>query len=1102
MSSPSAPSSSIRIVLTYVLLASLWIAVSDLAVAIISSVPLLGALMLAAKGLLFVGCTALLLHHLISRNINLLNESHGRALEFGRVQLLEAEDQARRLRHANRFFAVLSAVNRAITLKPGRKELIQEICRILVEVGEFRMAWFGVPDSQGWIVPDASFGDSSGYLAGIRVSIAAIPEGRGPTGTALRENRPVIFNDIPSNPAMLPWREQAARNGFKSSACFPVTLPTGAVAGFTIYSAERELLFADEERLLAEICAGIGYSLEFAATEAHLEQERILLKTLVGTIPDLIWLKDREGIYLSCNPSFERFCGAAEAEIIGRSALDFEDAEHIAFSRSKDLEAMADRCSSTYDTWVTFADDGHRALLEVITSPVIDAGGEVIGILGVGRDVTARSQAEAYRELGRDILQILNESGELSASIRRVAELLKNRTGFDAVGIRLKEGDDFPYIVQHGFAQGFLLQENTLLLRDVSGGVCRDSAGNAMLECLCGLVLSGKIDADNPLFTTGGSCLVNDACRLGELPPSILSGEQLRGLCFREGYASVALIPIRNAEGIVGLIQFNDRRQGQFTPEMVDRLEGIAAHIGGALIRTRAEEALRESEDRYRSLVENLPLGVSLIDPNHRIVTVNRAQAELFGHAPEWYVGRSCFEAFAKRERVCSPCPGRLSIESGRPGVVEKEGVREDGSWFAVRICTVPLVRGDGESRGFIEVVEEITERREGEEALRRSVERFRQLFEQHGDAIILIDPDLLTIIESNRQMERLFGFAPDELVAGGVSLFFPAEASAEVESMIRGITGAGWLRLDRVAALRKDGIPLFVAIWGSMITLPHGEVCCLSFRDITERIRLQEEAQSTQAKLIQSDKMASLGLLASGLAHEINNPNNYIMSNAESLAKIWRSALPILDGFYQEFGDFNLGEFPFSGCREIAPRMFAGLVTGSQRIRSIVDLLKNFARQDSGKTSDPVDVNTVILDAITILNHEIKRSCENFELKTGYALPPLRGNAQQIEQVIINLLLNSLQALPDKSCAIRIVSSVSEEPRRIVITIEDEGVGMSPEVLARITEPFFTTKGESGGTGLGLSISASILKDNHASLSFASEPGRGTTATLLFQPF
>ncbi|MDD5676667.1 MAG: ATP-binding protein [Kiritimatiellae bacterium] len=240
--------------------------------------------------------------------------------------------------------------------------------------------------------------------------------------------------------------------------------------------------------------------------------------------------------------------------------------------------------------WVWVLDRGKVATWTLDGKPLV--------ICGTHQDITGRKQAEIYREMGRDVLRILNEPGALQDSIRRVLAVLKTQTEFDAAGIRLQDENDFPYCTQEGFPKDFLLAENTLVERGADGGVCRDQDGKVCLECTCGLVIAGKTDPANPLFTRGGSFWTNDTLPLLELPPDQDPRLHPRNRCIHQGYASVALVPIRNKDGIMGLIQLNDRRKGRFTLELIELLEGIASHIGSALMRKREEEELLETNRR------------------------------------------------------------------------------------------------------------------------------------------------------------------------------------------------------------------------------------------------------------------------------------------------------------------------------------------------------------------------------------------------------------------------------------------------------------------------------------------------------------------------
>lgn len=266
---------------------------------------------------------------------------------------------------------------------------------------------------------------------------------------------------------------------------------------------------------------------------------------------------------------------------------------------------------------------------------------------------------------------------------------------------------------------------------------------------------------------------------------------------------------------------------------------------------------------------------------------------------------------------------------------------------------------------------------------------------------------------------------------------------------------------------------------------------------EVSERKRTMEELKQHQDKLIQADKMASLGILVAGVAHEINNPNGLILLNMPILREVYRDAGEILDDRYRDQGDFNLGGLPYSRMRDEVPHLLEEMQEGANRIRRIVEELKNFARRDTSAATDAIDFNAVVQAAVRLVDSSLHSSTNRFEARYAPTIPPIHGNAQRIEQVVVNLLLNACQSLPDMEHGIFLTTFHDQAAGTVVFKLTDEGGGIAPEHLAHLTDPFFTTKRETGGTGLGLSVSSTIVNDYGGSLEFDSTPGVGTTVTL-----
>jgi len=268
--------------------------------------------------------------------------------------------------------------------------------------------------------------------------------------------------------------------------------------------------------------------------------------------------------------------------------------------------------------------------------------------------------------------------------------------------------------------------------------------------------------------------------------------------------------------------------------------------------------------------------------------------------------------------------------------------------------------------------------------------------------------------------------------------------------------------------------------------------------REIAERMRSAEELQIRQKQLLHADKMTSLGVLVAGVAHEINNPNGLIQLSLPQLSKAYQSIEPILDKKYQKQGDFKLGWFEYSRMRAEIPKMLMEMRESSNRIKRIVEDLKDFARRNDSGLDDMVDLNEVIRSALRLVDNTLRKSTRHFRVDYCPELPCFRGNGHRIEQVVVNLILNACQALTSVEQAIKLRTYQLKDQKMVVLEVNDEGCGLSEETLQRITDPFFTTKRETGGTGLGLSVSDGIVKDHHGRLEFSGQTGKGMVVQLL----
>ncbi|MBF0417731.1 MAG: CHASE domain-containing protein [Magnetococcales bacterium] len=286
-----------------------------------------------------------------------------------------------------------------------------------------------------------------------------------------------------------------------------------------------------------------------------------------------------------------------------------------------------------------------------------------------------------------------------------------------------------------------------------------------------------------------------------------------------------------------------------------------------------------------------------------------------------------------------------------------------------------------------------------------------------------------------------------------------------------------------------------FMLVGGTIFTLllatyVHREKLAFLYRERMEREHLN------------SAHLASIGLISMSVAHEINNPNHSILMNASHLLDVWKDVNQVLHEYSQDNGDFSLGNHSYLSWHAHPEKMIRRIIENCERIRQIVMNLKSMGRCDQGNLNGEVWIPPLIEACQQILNDRIQRYTDHFEVTLDANLPPVRGNPQLLEQVLLNLILNALESLPDRSRRVIIGAGRDAEWGQLRLTVTDEGSGIGEDDLTRVRDPFFTRKGQHGGTGLGLSISESIIRNHQGRMLIQSRVGVGTQVSLLLPIF
>ena len=493
--------------------------------------------------------------------------------------------------------------------------------------------------------------------------------------------------------------------------------------------------------------------------------------------------------------------------------------------------------------------------------------------------------------------------------------------------------------------------------------------------------------------------------------------------------------------------------------------------------RRRAEHALRESERYNRMLFDSLPIGLALCRMNGEFVDFNAAFARIIGREHGDILNLTYWDITPPEHTAAERKQLELLERTERSGPYEKEFIHRDGHRVPVRLSGMVLRRG-GE-RFIWSSVEDITEQRQAEEAKRASDKRYRSLFDTSRDGIKFTTLDG-RIEDANRAYLDMIGYSLEELRATEYRKLTPLRWwPIESDIIANQVMRRGYSDEYEKEYIRKDGsvFPVQVRLW--LVRDEHGKPARFFgiFRDITERKRHEHATRHRQAQLAHVSRLSTVGEMAAGLAHELNQPLSALTNYAHGCLR------RIQSGSTQE---------------DTLKTALEHITFQAARASAIIRRVRSFIGKDDQRHAH-TDVNELVHHGVDMVDLDVRRHAVSVKLELADQLPQPCVDAVQIEQVIINLLLNASEAMRQSGIAHPTLTlQTAVQNGAVAVSVEDNGPGIDPAVVDQIFDPFFTTKQR--GMGMGLSICRSII-EQHGGRLWADRAASGGAVFRLLLP-
>ncbi len=974
------------------------------------------------------------------------------ALALENARAYQAEQQARREAElaANRL-ARLQAVRTALASAPTEGQVAQVI------TSQGVVALGAKAGSLMLLTEDGSalrLVEAIGYSQELLDQYSLLPLGAHiPLADAARTGQPVWIG----SPGVLAERypelqSVVSKTGSVAWAAIPLVLANSVLGaiGFSFAQA-REFAEGDRDFMLA-LALQCAQALDRVRLYEALQRREQAYRTLAENLPDIVARYDRNLRHVYVNRAVTGV-GLSRDELLGKTLVEAWQGQEFARQLQEHLVQVFRTGEGSAIRYEVLTAHGSRTF-QSLRVPEFGEDGSVQFVIGIARDITDQVEVEARLRRSEETARTLARENEVLAGIGRIiSSSLELEEVFDSFAEQVRELIPFDWIsvetVDH--------ERQFLVIRMCAAGVHVPGFEKGRVRGLVGTL------AEEAIRTRRVVCVgLQDVDWLKERYPGLLPFAAA-------GLKTRMVIPLISEGMAVGALALSSLQADAYTPREIALGERIGIQIAGAVASARlytqmrqAEEALRESEERYRTLVELAPEAIFIYSPQEdgKVLYINPAGAAMLGaHDPSEVIGRSLLDFIRADHRAAISRMLELMLDS--EPVQRNEGVwlRRDGKAVYYETAGISVTYQGKQVRQVF--MRDVTDRKLMEAALRDSEEKYRRLFEESRDVISIVGPDG-TILDISPSCLDMLGYTREELKGTNIRQLYADPQDRE--KFIQEIERAGFLRDYEIKARHKDGRTLNTLLSSVLRRGPDGEVAGFHsvVHDITELKQAQERENQARMQFL------------SVLTHELRTPLAPLLTCAGMLGEVIK---------------------PQPGT--IEERLLENMIAGAETLRDRINELLDIAAIQAGKfrmSLSQFDVKEAIEETCEFLWPQATKNGQELVLDIARGLPRVQADRRRFQQVVSNLLLNAMKFSPEKA-------SITIRARRqngsLLVQVQDLGPGITREEQERLFQPYFRTEQDRQrfpGLGLGLALSRQIVEAHGGKIWVESELGKGST--------